>query len=403
MRRFRSIAAVAVATLSVGAGSVALAPAATASGFSVQAACSAPAPGQAGCFALKVIGSARLTAATSGPSGYHPADLQSAYKLNPLKKGKGQKIAIVDAFDDPNAEADVAVYRSTFGLSACTTANGCFTKVNQLGTAAPLPATNVGWSEEISLDLDMASAVCPNCKLLLVEATTNSFANLAAAVNTAAASGATVISNSYGANEFAGETAYASFYNHPGIPITVSSGDSAYPAHAQFPADMTTVTAVGGTALKPATNARGWTESVWLTKLGTTAATSEGAGSGCSTVIAKPAWQHDTDCAMRTVADVSAVADPATGVAVYDTFGETGWLVFGGTSASAPIVAGVYALAGNGASINDASHAYANVKNLNDVKVGFNGNTCASSYLCTAKKGYDGPTGLGTPKGVGAF
>ncbi len=401
MRRFRSIAALAVATVTMGAGSIALAPSATASGLSVQAACTAPAPGHAGCFALKVTGSAHLSAAATGPSGYHPADLQAAYKLNP-KKGKGQKIAIVDAFDNPNAEADLAVYRSTFGLPACTTANGCFEKVNQAGTAAPLPAGNVGWSEEISLDLDMASAVCPNCKILLVESTTNSFINLATAVNTAATLGATVISNSYGADEFAGETAYASFYNHPGIPITVSSGDSAYPAHAQFPADMATVTAVGGTALHTATNARGWTESVWLTKLGATEGTSEGAGSGCSTVIAKPAWQHDTDCAMRTVSDVSAVADPATGVTVYDTYGVGGWLVFGGTSASAPIVAGVYALAGNGATINDASHAYANVKKLNDVKVGFNG-TCGSSYLCTAKKGYDGPTGLGTPKGVGAF
>jgi subtilase family serine protease len=400
MRRFRSIAAVAVAALSMGAGSVALAPSATASGISVTAACSAPTPGHAGCFALKVSGSPHLSAAT-GQAGYHPADLQAAYKLNP-KKGKGQTIAIVDAFDNPNAEADLAVYRSTFGLSPCTTANGCFTKINQAGAASPLPVANKGWAEEISLDLDMASAVCPNCKILLVEGTTNSFANLAAAVNEAAVMGATVISNSYGANEFAGETSYASSYNHPGIPITVSSGDSAYPAHAQFPADLATVTAVGGTALKPAGNARGFTESVWLTQL--TATGNEGAGSGCSLYIAKPAWQHDTDCAMRTVADVSAVADPATGVTVYDTYGgDSGWLVFGGTSASAPIIAGVYALAGNGATINDASFAYANVTRLYDVKVGFNGITCGTSYLCNAKKGYDGPTGLGTPKGVGAF
>jgi len=392
------IAAVAAASLSVAAGSVALAPSATASGISVQAACTAPAPGHAGCFALKVAGAAHLSAAT-GPSGYHPADLQAAYKLNP-KKGTGQTIAIVDAFDNPNAAADLAVYRSTFGLSACTTANGCFRKVNQAGAAAPLPAADTGWAEEISLDVDMASAVCPNCKILLVEATTNSFANLATAVNEAAVLGATEISNSYGAPEFAGETAFASFYNHPGIPITVSSGDSAYPAGAQFPADLATVTAVGGTALKPASNARGFTESVWLTTL---SPTGEGTGSGCSLYIAKPAWQHDTGCAMRTIADVSAVADPATGAAVYDTYGVGGWLVFGGTSASSPIIAGVYALAGNGASINDASLAYANPTKLFDIKVGHNGTTCGTSYLCNAKKGYDGPTGLGTPKGVGAF
>jgi subtilase family serine protease len=394
MRRFRMFATVAAAALSVGAGSLALAPAATASGgIAVERACDAPTTGHAGCFALKVGGSPRLSA-LAAPSGYHPADLLDAYKLD-ATKGTGQKVAIVDAFDDPKAEADLGVYRSMFGLSACTTANGCFKKVNQTGGSTP-PAANKGWAEEISLDLDMVSAICPNCKILLVEATTNSFANLAAAVNEAATLGATEISNSYGGNEFSGETSSASSYNHPGIPITVSSGDGAYPPHAQFPADLATVTAVGGTALKHAAGARGWKETVWLTNA------KEGAGSGCSTLIAKPAWQHDTDCAKRTVADVSAVADPATGVSVYDTYQEPGWLVFGGTSASSPIIAGVYALAGNGASINDASFAYSHITKLYDVKKGNNG-SCGGSYLCTAKVGYDGPTGVGTPKGSGAF
>jgi subtilase family serine protease len=256
---------------------------------------------------------------------------------------------------------------------------------------------DIGWSLEISLDLDMASAICPHCKILLVEAATNSFTNLATAVNRAVASGATVVSNSYGGNEFAGATAYAPSYKHPGVPITVSSGDFAYADGPQIPAAFSTVVAVGGTKLKRATNARGWTESVWFHK-----AQASGAGSGCSQYVAKPKWQHDTGCAGRTIADVSAVADPATGVSVYDTFGQSGWLVIGGTSASAPIIAGVYALAGNGATINNASRAYKQTAKLFDVTTGSNG-TCGGSYLCKAKPGYDGPTGLGTPNGIGAF
>jgi subtilase family serine protease len=396
MKRVRRFAVVLAAACSVGAGAVAIAPPATASGgISVQRACATPAAGHAGCFALKVHGSSHLSADV-GPAGYHPADLAGAYKLD-ATKGTGQTIGIVDAFNDPNAESDLAVYRSMFGLSACTTANGCFKKVNQTGGTSSYPPNNVGWSEEISLDVDMASAICPKCNILLVEATSNGYADLGIAVNEAATLHATEISNSYGGSEFSGETAYAAPYNHPGIPITVSSGDGAYPPHAQVPAVFGTVTAVGGTALKHAAGTRGWKESVWFTN------TNEGAGSGCSLYIAKPSWQKDTGCSKRTVADVSAVADPATGVSVYDTYSEPGWMVFGGTSASAPIIAGVYALAGNGASISNASFAYKHKKgNLFDVKTGSNG-TCGGSYLCTGVKGYDGPTGLGTPNGAGAF
>ena len=387
MRRFRTFVAVATATLSFGAAALTVAPAATASGVSVRRTCSAPAAGHAGCFALQVKGSQHVSA-FAGPSGYHPADLLGAYGLD-ATKGTGQTIAIVDAFDNPNAEADLAVYRSTFGLTACTTANGCFAKVNQNGLTSPLPVGDTGWGAEIALDLDMASAICPKCHILLVEATTNSFANLGTAVNRAATMGATEISNSYGGGE-GGAT--AANYNHPGIPITVSSGDSAYAAGPQSPADFATVTAVGGTALKRApASARGWKETAW-----------NGAGSGCSAIIAKPAWQHDTGCANRMIADVSAVADPATGVTVYDTYGYAGFLVFGGTSVSAPIIAGVYALAGNGASINNASFAYAHPKKLYDIKKGSNG-SCGGSYQCTAMVGYDGPTGLGTPRGIMAF
>ena len=207
---------------------------------------------------------------------------------------------------------------------------------------------------------------------------------------------ANVISNSYGSGEFSSETSLDFFYNHPGIAITVSSGDGNYVGGTQYPASSPFVTAVGGTRLATAANARGWTESVWNT------AAPEGAGSGCSAFEPKPAWQADSGCIKRMVADVSAVADPATGVAVYDTYNNTGWRVFGGTSASAPIVGAVYALAANTANIIYGSYPYSHTGALNDVITGNNG-TCSTSYFCTAVVGYDGPTGLGTPSGTGAL
>jgi subtilase family serine protease len=324
----------------------------------------------------------------ANPSGgYGPCDLRSAYALPSASAGGGQTVAIVDAFNDPNAESDLAAYRSYYGLPACTTANGCFEKVNQSGVQGSYPGGNTGWAEEISLDLDMVSAVCQNCHILLVEATTNSFLNLATAENTAAALGATEISNSYGGGEFSGETGYDSYYNHPGIAITVSSGDGGYGV--EFPAASQYVTAVGGTSLTAAGNTRGWSETAW-----------SGAGSGCSAYETKPSWQKD-GCGGRTVADVSAVADPATGVAVYDTYNTSGWLVFGGTSVASPIIASVYALAGNASTVNYGSYPYGHTSALNDVTSGSNGS--CGTYLCNAQTGYDGPTGLGTPSTAGGF
>ena len=335
--------------------------------------------------------------ATTGPTGYGPADLRSAYGLS-ATGGAGQTIAIVDAYDDKTAEADLGVYRSHYGLSACTSANGCFKKVNQNGVQGSYPSNNAGWALEISLDLDMASAICPNCKILLVEATNNQNANLYKAVDRAAAMGATVISNSYGGSETSTETADDAHFNHPGIAITVSSGDSGYGV--EYPAASQYVTAVGGTTLTRSGSS--FTESAW-----------SGAGSGCSAYEVKPSWQHDSGCTRRTVADVSAVADPNTGVAVYDSncnafqqlLGQcfTGWGTVGGTSASAPIVAGVYALAGNASTTSyPSSIPYANTGSLHDVTSGSNG-SCGGSYLCTAGAGYDGPTGLGTPNSTGGF
>jgi len=325
---------------------------------------------------------------TSGPAGYHPADLQSAYKLPSSSAGSGQTVAIVDAFDDPNAEADLSVYRSTFGLSACTTANGCFKKVGETG-GTNYPAPDSGWAQEISLDLDMVSAVCPQCHILLVEATSASFNDLGSSVNTAVRLGAKAVSNSYGGSEWSGEGSIQQlYYTHSGVAITASSGDNGYGVSA--PAAFNTVTAVGGTSLLHASNARGWNETVW-----------SGAGSGCSKFISKPSWQKNAGCSKRTVADVSAVADPNTGVSVYDTYQQPGWLVFGGTSVSSPIIASVFALAGNESSINPG-YPYSHTSGLFDVIKGSNGR-CGGSYLCTGKKGYDGPSGLGTPNGTSAF
>ncbi|HKO16559.1 MAG TPA: S53 family peptidase [Gemmatimonadaceae bacterium] len=351
--------------------------------------CPSAAPGLARCHSLVRVDNSGRPLATSAPSGYGPADLRAAYGLT----GSGstsQTIAIVDAYDDPYAESDLAVYRAQFGLPACTTANGCFRKVNQNGGTS-YPRGNGGWAEEISLDLDMASAICPSCKILLVEATTNSFNNLSTAVDQAATLGATVISNSYGGSEYAGEVNDQAHFNHPGIAITVSSGDNGYGV--EFPAASQYVTAVGGTTLRNAAGtSRGWSETAW-----------NGAGSGCSAYIPKPTWQTDTGCSRRTVSDVSAVADPNTGVAVYDTYRvhPGGWLVFGGTSVASPIIASVYALAGNASVLTYGSFSYSHLSSVFDVTSGSNGS--CGSYLCTAGPGFDGPTGNGTPSGTGAF
>jgi hypothetical protein len=322
----------------------------------------------------------------AAPAGFGPSDLQSAYDLPSGSAGDGRTVAIVDAFDNPNAEAELATYRAQFGLPACTTSDGCFRKIDQNG-GTDYPAADPGWSGEIALDIQMVSAVCPNCRILLVEADDNSMDNLGAAVNQAVAQGAKFVSNSYGGSESSSDPQTdALYYDHPGVAITASTGDDGYGV--SYPAASPYVTAVGGTSLVKDTSARGWTEAAW-----------NGAGSGCSSFQAKPAVQTDTGCAHRSVADVSAVADPNTGVAVYNA---GAWHVYGGTSASAPIIASVYALAGSPAAGSDPmAFPYARTTALNDVVSGSNG--ACGSYLCQAGPGYDGPTGLGTPKGVSAF
>ncbi|HEX4704999.1 MAG TPA: hypothetical protein VH352_22915, partial [Pseudonocardiaceae bacterium] len=289
-------------------------------------------PGMATCFAIRRTDSGVhhfLTGPNITPAGFGPSSLISAYKLP--SGGSGQTVGIVDAMDDPNAESDLATYRSNFGLPACTTANGCFKKVNQTGGASPLPASDTGWAGEISLDVDMVSAICPNCHIVLVEATSPTIQNLGTSVNEAVALGAKYVSNSYGGGEGGDPANDASFYHHPGVAVTASTGDGGFGI--SYPASSPFVTAVGGTSLSTASNSRGWSETAW-----------NGAGSGCSSDEAQPSFQSgvNTGCSNRANADVSAVADPNTGVAVFQTFGATGWQVYGGTSVSSPIIASVY-------------------------------------------------------------
>jgi hypothetical protein len=328
--------------------------------------------------------------ALGNKGAYDPAFLQSAYNAPSSTKGAGQTVAVVDAFDAPTVAADLAAYRAHFGLPLCTVANGCFTKVNQTG-GLTYPVANASWAEETALDVQMVSALCPNCHILLVEANGAYMSDLGAAVNTAVALGADVVSNSYGSNEYSYEAQSDHYFDHPGVAVVASTGDDGYGV--SYPAASPHVVAVGGTSLHQATSngARSATETVWA-----------GAGSGCSAYEPKPAWQTDAGCPRRTVADVSAVADPSTGVWVYNS-ADGGWEVFGGTSAAAPIVGALYALAGNPSSnVYMSSVPYFAPSALNDVASGTNG-TCIPTYLCTGVAGYDGPTGLGTPNSIGAF
>ncbi len=363
-------------------------------------------------------------AATTNPAGYHPNDLRAAYALPSTTAGAGQVVAIVDAYNDPNALSDVNTYRSTFGIPSLPACNGskpsassnapCFLQVNQSGSTSGLPKNNASWSQEISLDLDMVSAVCPNCSIILAEASSATTANLGSAVNAAASLGANAISNSYGGSESSSDTSYdASYYNHPGIAVVASSGDGGYGV--EYPAASQYVTAAGGTSLY--LNGAGTSsvsynyETAWETSV------SEGAGSGCSADDPQPSWQSsvtnivgtsspDANCAKRAVADVSADADPNTGVSVYDSYayrGQSGWLVFGGTSVASPILASVYALAGNETSISYGGYSYSHLSGLRDVsQYGAYTETCGTT-LCNAYTGWDGPTGNGSPNGTTAF
>jgi carboxypeptidase family protein/Kelch motif protein len=389
------LAAIGVSLPTSGAVAAASAASAAAAGGreASQRSCSDPKPGYATCFAIRrtdVKAPKGARAATDSPAGFGPADLQSAYNL-PADGGAGQTVAIVDAYDDPTAEADLAFYREHFGLPACTTANGCFKKVDQRG-GSDYPDPDPGWAGEISLDLDMVSAIAPNAHLLLVEADSPSFLDLGTAVDKAVELGAKYVSNSYGSTNGENPAEVTdTHFDHPGVAMVAASGDDGYGL--SYPAASPHVTAAGGTSLVKAPNSpRGWTETAW-----------SGAGSGCSAYQPKPVFQLDTGCATRAVADVSAVADNRTPVAVYQTYGNDGWAAYGGTSVAAPIIAGTYAVAGTPiAGTYPNAYPYAAIGSLNDVTGGSNG-SCEPAYLCQGTTGYDGPTGLGTPNGAAAF
>ena len=343
----------------------------------------------------RVAGSGAVPAAAVAPPevGYGPADVKNMYALD-TTRGAGRTIAVVDAYDNPNAERDLAAFRSAYKLPPCTTANGCFRKVNQRG-GRTMPQGDPGWGVEIDLDLQAVSAACPRCKILFVAADSPQDTDLFPAIDRAVALGAKVVTNSWAGLEYNGVLALGRKHlRHPGVAILASSGDSGF-MDALFPASWSSVIAVGGTTVTR--TATGFRHTAW-----------EGAGSGCSAWVPKPSWQKDRNCLMRTTSDVSALADPVTGFAVYDTYGladfglEPGWLVVGGTSLASPLVAGMIGLRGNAASLGNASYLYAHRSGLRDVTSGSNG-FCGGDYLCTAKPGYDGPTGLGTPKGLSAL
>ncbi len=397
------------------------------------------APGVASCNAIQLLDpalnwrgvhvAAPLKSLGHGPrkktstfAGYTPQDLWSAYGLIPYETGTttsaashAPTVAVVDAYNDPNAASDLAVYRSTEGLPPLCGADpasspcvGSFTQEGQ-STGSSLPSDNTSWSEEISLDLDMVSAICPDCSILMVEANAATFPDLTTAEATAlSTTGVVAVSNSYGASEFSGEATYNSAYDSTHAAVTVSAGDGGYGV--EFPAADPYVVAVGGTTLSNPSSPG--SETVW-----------SGTGSGCSAYESNPGWQPETNyCSMRTVADVAADANPSTGVAVYDTYGESGWLVFGGTSVASPIVASLFALAGySGSGTNNTSTAaeglYQDASSLNKVTRGQNTRHC-TIYLCNAADsltssssivtsnpdpGYNGPTGNGTPNGLNGF
>jgi subtilase family serine protease len=346
--------------------------------------------------------------------GYAPSDLQNAYGVTQAASyaGGSQTVAIVVAYRQNNLESDLAVYRRAYGLPRCSSNNGCLNFISDGGGQGSDSSVrsaqdngnnnNSGWAAEAALDAEMVSALCPNCNIMVSQANSSSIPDLARAVDAAVQAGATVVSNSYSVPEAADNAAYESHYNHPGVPITAGAGDRGYGVG--FPASSPHVTAVGGTSLvRTSGNGWGliqfgggsygnsWGEAVW-----------PGTGSGCSAFFAKPSWQRDSGCSHRTVNDVAVVADPATGVAAYSS-ASGGWNVFGGTSVGAPLVAAMYALAGDGSNINDASGLYARPWSFAPVTLRANGKCAPNNYLCTAGPGYDGPTGLGVPGNLAPF
>jgi Subtilase family len=419
------------------------------------------------------LAKASQCAALYASSCLTPENLQQAYfpgEAPEAPASEPQTIALVDAYNDLNAEADLDTYSNEFGLPACTKENGCFTKVGASGSesALPFPASKSeleafaggtskrrrekaeeaeGWSLETDTDIEVAHAICQNCHILLVEASGPEYSELETAENTAVALHASEISNSWGGPESTGDS---SAFNHPGIVITAASGDdgylnwdqyatrnesgSSYFQGADYPAASPHVVSVGGTSLELTAEGAWASESPW-----NAASSNEGAGgSGCSGSLQAPSWQREVadwaevGCGTyRANADVSADADPSTGVNVYDStpYPEGGktvvpnWVPIGGTSVATPMVSAMFALAGGAHGVTypaETLYTHLGGSELHDVSSGGDGAcddnyaSCegsltspldcgAGAWICNATVGYDGPTGVGTPDGLAVF
>jgi subtilase family serine protease len=321
------------------------------------------------------------------PQPATPLYLQQAYDLTALSAtgGVNTTIAVVDAYNDPSVTTDLATFRADSGLPACNAASGCFRVLNELGTTAPLPVSDVGWSVEESLDVDAVSALCPNCRIVLVEANGSDNTDMQYAIQAAVGAGATIVSNSWSA--LATTSPFTSSLSYPGVSILAASGDdgTAPSGLSTYPAALPNVTAVGGTTLNPSpSTARGYSETAW-----------DGTGSGCDTYESSPAWQPQTGCVGRAYNDISADGDPNTGLDVYDSQ-DGGWLEVGGSSLAAPLAAAFEAVTGvNGTT---AQWVYTDESLLNGVYSGSNG-SCALSLICNAATGWNGPDGAGSISG----
>jgi subtilase family serine protease len=343
------------------------------------------APGMVTCFAMARANATGGILTSAQPlAAFTPADIQAAYGLTGLKS-HGATVAIVDAYGYPTLAADLAQFRSTYGLSPCTIKNKCLQILNQDGGKQLPTQTDPNWDIEQALDVDSVSSACPDCKIIVYEGTKPSTKSLGTAVDTAAKTkGVVAISNSYGG----GNGKDQPYYDHPGIAVTASTGDHGWMG-GSYPASDSHVTAVGGTSIvKSSAKGRGFTETAW-----------SGAGSGCGK-NKTPAWQQKvkTGCKTKAMSDVSAAANPnAGGLNVYY---DGHFLAVGGTSEASPIIASVFALSGNTKGY-PTQYPYADPKDLNDITSGSNG-SCGAP-LCDAGKGWDGPTGVGTPNGVKGF
>jgi len=343
------------------------------------AVCPAPPARAAHCHALVVTDAHGHPDAALAPTGLSPATIKGVYNFpTSSTAGSGQTIAIVDAYDDPTAESDLGVFSSQFGLPACTTANGCFTKVDQNGGTS-YPVVDGHWALEISLDIQWAHAIAPGAKILLVEAATNNFSDLLAAEDYAKAH-AQYVSNSWGSPEFDGEQLFDSHFAQSGVSFFVSAGDLGLPA--EYPSASRNVISVGGTTLHFDGSGNFTAETGWST-----------GGGGCSAYEAPNLAQSNfagylqVNCnGKRATPDVSLDADPNSGVSVYDTTpydGSTGWFQVGGTSASSPMWAGRSADAGV---VVDATYVYGKSIGYRDITVGNNGASCLVGYdLCSGR------------------